>query len=66
MTAPKEAVALPPELRAAIDERVSAGDFASAEELVAEAVRYYLARHRPEDWEEYVKQEVAWSRRHAG
>ena len=38
----------------------------STAELVAEAVRYYLARHRPEDWEEYVKQEVAWSRRHAG
>ena len=66
MAAPKEPVGLPPELRSAIEERVKAGEFASAEELVAEAVRYYLARHRPEDWEEYVRKEVAWSRRHAG
>ena len=62
----KNTVGLPEELHAAIDARVSAGEFASADEFVAEAVRYYLERHRPGDWEEYVRKEVAWSRRHAG
>jgi Arc/MetJ-type ribon-helix-helix transcriptional regulator len=43
---------------------VQAGDFQA--EFVREGLRYYLDRHREEDWEEYVRKEVAWSRRHAG
>ena len=57
---------LPPEVRAEVERRVAADEFPGAAALIAEAVRYYLERHRPEDWEEYVLKEVAWSRRHAG
>lgn len=59
-------VDLPDELATQLQERVSSGEFESATDLVAEALRYYFERHRTEDWEEYVRKEVAWSRRHAG
>jgi Arc/MetJ-type ribon-helix-helix transcriptional regulator len=57
---------LPDELREEIQRRVAEGEFPSATALVAEAIRYYFERHRPEDWEEYVRKDVEWSRRNAG
>jgi Arc/MetJ-type ribon-helix-helix transcriptional regulator len=57
---------LPEELRAEIERRVAEGEFRSATALVEEAIRYYLERHRPEDWERYVRKDVEWSRRNAG
>lgn len=57
---------LPEDIRAEVERRVAHGEFPSAVTLVAEAIRYYLERHRPEDWEAYVRKDVEWSRRNAG
>ena len=62
----KVALDIPDSDLAEVRRRVKAGEFADEAELVAEALRYYLQRHRPEDWDEYVRKEVAWSRRDAG
>jgi Arc/MetJ-type ribon-helix-helix transcriptional regulator len=57
---------LPEDVHTEIERRVADGEFPSATALVAEAIRYYLERHRSEDWESYVRKDVEWSRRNAG
>ncbi|MPY89552.1 MAG: hypothetical protein GEU99_16700 [Luteitalea sp.] len=63
---PEIQVQVPEELESALRDHIAAGEFADASALVAEAVRYYLDRHPLEAWQEYVRQEIEWSRQHAG
>jgi len=49
-----------------IRDRVETGEFPDKATLMTEALRYYFERHRREEWQEYVRKEVAWSRQRAG
>jgi Arc/MetJ-type ribon-helix-helix transcriptional regulator len=57
---------VPDSLLDEVRSRVESGEFSDAGAVATEALRYYFERHRPEDWDEYVRKEVAWSRRRAG
>jgi Arc/MetJ-type ribon-helix-helix transcriptional regulator len=57
---------IPDSLLAEIRQRVENGEFLNDSAVTSEALRYYFDRHRPEDWDDYVRKEVAWSRRRAG
>ncbi|MBI4704380.1 MAG: hypothetical protein HY744_25020 [Deltaproteobacteria bacterium] len=54
------------EVRQEVERRLADGEFRDASELVAAAIKYYCERHARREWEQYVHQDVAWSRRHAG
>lgn len=57
---------LPDEMIGELDARVRAGEFRDLDQLIEAALRYYIERHRREAWQEYVRDEVAWSARRAG
>lgn len=62
------------EIRLQIDERLAqelearlaAGEFSDMTGMINEMIRYYVDRHQVADWEDYVRSEIAWSRRATG
>jgi Arc/MetJ-type ribon-helix-helix transcriptional regulator len=57
------AIELPPRLAKAVEQLVEDGWYSDTQSLVVEAVRRFIATHRPELMDRFVREDVEWGLR---
>ncbi len=57
------AIELPPRLAEAVEQLVDDGWYSDPQSLVVEAVRRFIATHRPELMDRFIREDVEWGLR---